>query len=112
MTEVLPAETLASARAWVRQDLRIRHLPSLPEEIEEALFLAGGTAWTFRYADYAVEPLADGWKLEFTVLAILKKAFRDFLEPARYEYRVSLLLDQNNHSVKELTIEAADPGTS
>ncbi len=112
MTEVLPAETLASARAWVRQDLRIRHLPSLPDEIEDALFLAGGTAWTFRYADYAVEPLADGWKLEFTVLAILKKAFRGILEPERYEYRASLLLDQNDHNLRELTIETAGPGTS
>ena len=109
---MIPAEALATARAWVRQELRIRHLPFLPEEIEEALFLTGSTAWTFRYADLAVEPLADSWKLEFTVLAILKKAFRDYLEPARYGYRVSLLLDQNDHNVTELTIEAAGPSTA
>jgi hypothetical protein len=109
---VLPAETLATARAWVRQDLQTWHLPSLPEEIEEALFLAGGTAWTFRYADLAVEPLADGWRLEFTVLAILKKAFRGVLEPERYGYRVRMLLDQQDHNVTELTMKAAGPGTS
>lgn len=109
---MLPAETLATARAWVRSELRIRHLPSLPEEIEEALFLAGGTAWTFRYADLAVEPLADGWRLEFIVLAILKKAFRGVLEPERYTYRVRMLLDQKDHNLRELTIEAAGPGTS
>ena len=38
---MIPAEALATARAWVRQELRIRHLPFLPEEIEEALFLTG-----------------------------------------------------------------------
>ena len=107
----IPAESLASARAWVRNELQIRHLPPLPEDMEEALFLAGSTAWTFRYADLAVEPLADGWRLEFTVLAILKKEFRGYLEQMRHAYRATLLLDQKDDNVIALTIEAAGPST-
>lgn len=107
----IPAESLASARAWVRNELQIRHLPSLPDDIEEDLFLEGRTAWTFRYADLVVEPLTDIWRLQFTVLATLKKEFRSYLERVRYAYQATLLLDQKDDNVIALTIEATGSST-
>ncbi len=103
-TEAIPVESLATARAWVRNELGIRHLPDLPDEVATTLFLQGRIAWTFRYSELRVAAGTNGWQLQFKVAALLKKEFRSLPVQPRHSYQASLWLENKDGSTRNMTI--------
>ncbi len=75
-----------TAKFWVKQELEYKHLPILPEHVEEILFLQGRTAWTYQYADLKVIPKKASTKISFIISALLKKEFHTLVERHRFKF--------------------------
>lgn len=106
--DAIPPRSLETARTWLRQELEIRHLPSLPEDIVDGLFLQGRSAWTFRYEVLQVTALEEAWRLEVQITALLKKEFKPYLDQQRYFYSAELVLAKADDSPIQLLIEPAE----
>jgi hypothetical protein len=104
----IPPRSLETARTWLRQELEIRHLPSLPEDIVDGLFLQGRSAWTFRYEVLQVTALEEAWRLEVQITALLKKEFKPYLDQQRYFYSAELVVAKADDSPIQLLIEPAE----
>ena len=107
--DAIPPRSLETGRIWLRQELEIRHLPSLPEDIADGLFLQGRSAWTFRYEVLQVTSLEEAWRLEVQITALLKKEFKSYLDQQRYFYTAKLVLAKADDSPIQLLIEPAQP---
>jgi hypothetical protein len=106
--DAIPPRSLETARTWLRQELEIRHLPSLPEDIVDGLFLQGRSAWTFRYEVLQVTALEEAWRLEVQITALLKKEFKPYLDQQRYFYSAELVVAKADDSPIQLLIEPAE----
>ena len=73
--EVIPKKESDTARFLVKRELERKHLPMLPELVEEQFFMRGRTAWNFKCSDLRVGHLKGFWIITFNVYALLKNNF-------------------------------------
>ncbi len=104
----LPDE-LHSARFWVKWELEAKHLPILPDLVEERLFLQGRTPWTYRYFDLKVEQLDGSKTISFNTVALLKKEFHRFLDQHRFAFHATSVYDLD---MRKLTVTSIQPVAS
>ena len=92
MTEnnsTITKDDLYTIRFWIKRELECKYLPTLPDIVEEQLFLEGRSAWNFKYTDLVVEP-KDKYKLvRFKMNAQLKKEFKILVKKSiLLQYRI------------------------
>jgi hypothetical protein len=104
----IPPRELETARAWVRNELELKQLPALPDDVEERLFLQGRSAWTFRYSDLKVEHLDGSIRIAFHVVATLKKEFHRFLARHRFMFSATSLYDADSDMLEVVEIHPLD----
>jgi len=75
-----------AAKFRVKRELQYKHLPNLPEHVEEILFLQGRTSWTYQYADLKVIPKKASTKISFIISALLKKEFHTLVDQHRFKF--------------------------
>jgi hypothetical protein len=85
--DAVSEKALGSAKSWVKRELEFKHLPGLPEFVEERLFLQGRTAWTYKYSDLTIKERPASKEVEFSIEALLKKEFHAYVSTYRYRFR-------------------------
>jgi len=108
----IPADTLATARAWIRQTLERSYLPSLPDLIQETLFLQGRSAWTFRYTEPKITSNQASWRLQYEVTAKLKKAFHSLMQIRQLGFAVAVIIDKAKGIPEIVSLQPIEPSES
>jgi len=99
---------LGAAKFWVTRELEGKHLPFLPERVEERLFFEGRTAWNYKYSDLNVIQTKRSKKITFSISALLKKEFHGFIEQYRFKFNTTSLYDPATHKLKVLEIKIVE----
>jgi hypothetical protein len=84
--DIIPTKELNTARFWVKRELEGKHLPILPELVEEQLFMQGRTAWNYKYSDLKVDQIKASKKITFNINVSLKKEFHDLIEQHSFSF--------------------------
>ena len=87
-------------RFKVKRELKFEYLPTLPEWVEEELFLEGRTAWIFKYSNEAVRNRKRHLQIDFDISAILKKEFSEYIKRSRFQFHVRGIFLHESKKVK------------
>ena len=87
-------------RFTVKRKLKFENLPTLPDSVEEKLFLEGRTAWIFKYSNEAVRNRKQHLRIDFDISAILKKEFSEYIKKSTYNFHVNSMFYHESKKVK------------
>jgi hypothetical protein len=108
--DAVSAKALDMAKFQVKQALAFTKLPSLPEFVEERLFLQGRSAWTYKYSDLQIEEAPTSKQISFIIEALLKREFHAFAKPHRYKFLAQCGYVNDTHAVKVKKLTAIREG--
>lgn len=100
----ISSKELSAARFWVKQELELKHLPILPEKVEERLFLEGRTAWNYKYSGLSTEQTKTSKTITFDVAVVLKKEFHQYSKPHRFKFTAISKYHSATHRLKVIEI--------
>jgi hypothetical protein len=102
--DAVSEKALGSAKFWVKRELDLKHLPGLPEFVEERLFLQGRTAWTYKYSDVTIDERPASKEVAFAIEALLKREFHAYAATYRYRFkaRCRYLKETQTLEIKEI----------
>jgi hypothetical protein len=102
--DAVSGKALGYAKFWVKRELDLRHLPGLPEFVEERLFLQGRTAWTYKYSDLTIEDRPASKEVAFAIEAVLKRECHAYAAAYRYRFKAQCryLKETQTLEIKEI----------
>jgi hypothetical protein len=102
--DAVSAKALGYAKFWVKRELELKHLPGLPEFVDERLFLQGRTAWTYKYSDLTIEDRSASQEVSFAIEALLKREFHAYAAAHRHRFkaRCSYLKETHTLEIEEI----------